>query len=69
VLTLWRWLMGLWKARQREIDAQILWPSLREQASTLDQARAAFRVHMEMDPAYSDMTAEQRDRYVEELPS
>jgi hypothetical protein len=61
--------MGLWKARQREIDAQILWPSFREQASSLEDARDAFRLHMAMDPAYSDMTAEQRDRYVEELPS
>lgn len=64
----WRWVRGLWKARQREIDAQILWPSIREQAESLGYARFAFRAHMEMDPAYSDMTGAERDSYAQSLP-
>lgn len=64
-----KWLRRLWKARQRQIDLVILWPSVREQAGTLDDARLCFRVHMEMDPAYSDLTQDERDRYAGELPA
>lgn len=58
----------VWKARQREIDRTILWPSIREQTNNIDVARRAFRVHARRDPAYSYMSPDELDRYIAELP-
>lgn len=63
-----RWLAALWKAQQRAIDARILWPSFREQARTIDDARGAFRMHMALDPAYNMMSEEERNEYLARLP-
>jgi hypothetical protein len=43
-----------WRARQRAIDLQILWPICKEKARSLDHARAAFAVHAFSDPAWVD---------------
>lgn len=48
-----RWLLGLWHARQRAVDLQILWPICREQAPDLDHAKAAFAVHAFNDEAWT----------------
>lgn len=58
----------VWKARQRDIDAKILWPSIREQATDPEQARSAMLAHMRVDPAYSNMDIKQRIEYVHQLP-
>jgi hypothetical protein len=47
-----RWLLGLYYARLRRIDLEILWPSCRDQAWSIDHARAAFAVHAFRDPAW-----------------
>lgn len=47
-----RWLQGLWYARLRKIDMQILWPSCVSQAHDLDHAKMAFAVHAFSDPAW-----------------
>lgn len=47
-----RWLRSLWYARLRKIDMDILWPTCRDQAKNLDNARAAFAVHAMNDPAW-----------------
>lgn len=45
-------------ARRRRIDLEILWPACKEQARTLDQAKAAFAVHAFNDPAWSSLGRE-----------
>lgn len=47
-----RWLMGKWNARCRELDLKLLWPSCCELAPTLDHAKAAFAAHAYHDPAW-----------------
>jgi hypothetical protein len=59
---------AVWKARQREIDRDLLWPSIREQTENIDVAKRAFRHHAARDPAYSNMSPNELDRYIEELP-
>jgi hypothetical protein len=58
----------VWKSRQRKIDAQILWPSIREQAPDIEVARHAFLKHAENDPAYSNMSMHELRNYVWSLP-
>jgi hypothetical protein len=47
-----RWLINLWRERQRSIDLRILWPVCKEKAHDLDQAKAAFAMHAFHDPAW-----------------
>jgi hypothetical protein len=47
-----RWLLNLWRNRQREVDLEILWPSCKEQAVDLDHAKAAFAMHAFHDRAW-----------------
>jgi len=47
------WIRKIWYARLRRIDMQILWPCCKEQAKTLDQAKAAFAVHAYNDRAWA----------------
>lgn len=47
-----RWLLNLWRERQRSIDLRILWPTCKEQASDLDHAKMAFAMHAFHDPAW-----------------
>lgn len=65
---LWLWCVLPWKQAQQRINLQILWPSIREQASSQPLARAAFRAHMENDPAYNYMTEQEKAEYVFNLP-
>jgi hypothetical protein len=51
------WLRGLWYARLRRIDLEILWPVCCEQADTLDHAKAAFAVHAYHDRAWQALGA------------
>lgn len=59
-------LYGWWRDRQRAIDLDILWPSCKQHAHSLTDARIAFLKHMSMDPAWSGMTEEELERFVEE---
>ncbi len=51
-VALWRWPIGLWYARCRSIDLQILWPTCREHARDLTHAKAAFANHAFNDRAW-----------------
>ena len=54
------WLRAKWRARLREIDRQVLWPSCCEHAGSIDTAIEVFMVHASMDPSWSEeMTPEQ----------
>jgi hypothetical protein len=61
--------MRWWRGRQRHIDVQQLWPQLLEQAKgRRDLAKSAFKLHMAVDPAYSDMSESDKFLFLEELP-
>lgn len=64
-----RWIIRVWRRRQRAIDAKILWPAVRMQTSP-DRALAEkiFIQHMLMDPAYKDWPIEDMREYASELP-
>jgi hypothetical protein len=56
-----KWLLKFWRARQRAIDLDILWPECLRQAKeweqadvpALDLAKAAFMTHCANDPAWT----------------
>ena len=47
-----RWFLGLWYARLRRIDIELLRPTCRDQARNIDHAKAAFAVHAFNDRAW-----------------
>ena len=61
------WLRSRWYARLRKIDLDILWPSCRDQASSLDQARAAFAFHALHDPAWRHLGEPEALRIIDGL--
>jgi hypothetical protein len=62
-----RWLIRWWHKRQRAIDVEILWPACRDQAATLDAARAAFTMHAFHDPAWQELGSAEIHRRVRQL--
>ena len=63
-----QWLRRAWNLHRRSIDAKILWPSIREQAATLDDALDAYRMHMLIDDAYSDLSVAECEEFLHTLP-
>jgi hypothetical protein len=59
------WLLGLWRAYQRAIDLQLLWPVCKREAlaqcddpdMALQWARVAFATHAMADPAWRCLSA------------
>lgn len=49
-------LMRWWRKRLRSIDLRVLWPICKQQALTVDHAKAAFMVHCMGDHAWSDLS-------------
>jgi hypothetical protein len=49
-------IVNWWRARQRQLDLEILWPICKQGAGqnelSLDHARAAFAIHAFNDPAW-----------------
>ena len=45
-------ILGWWRAWQRRIDLEILWPICKREAPDLDHARAMFAVHAYNDSAW-----------------
>jgi hypothetical protein len=62
-----QWLINWWRARQRQIDLEILWPACREQAPDLDHAKAAFAVHAFHDRAWLALGEAEIYRRINEL--
>jgi hypothetical protein len=56
-----------WRARQRRIDVQILWPSCKTQAPDIDHAKAIFAVHAFHDVAWLELGGEEIIRRIEGL--
>ena len=61
------WLFSHWNRRRRNIDIEILWPSCKSKAKDLDKARAVFRFHTSLDPAWSDLSDDQINDIVDRL--
>lgn len=47
------WLQSRWDAGRREMDMVMLWPSICQQAPSMDHAKAAFTFHILHDPAWT----------------
>ena len=62
-----RWLINLWRQRQRSIDLRILWPVCKEQADDLEHAKAAFAMHAFHDPAWVCLGDEEIKRRIDGL--
>jgi hypothetical protein len=54
-MALWHLIASWWRARQRRIDIEILWPLCARGANDLDHAKAAFAVHAFNDPAWAEL--------------
>lgn len=54
-MAVWALIRGWWRARQRRIDMQILWPICVQGANDLDHAKAAFAIHAFTDPAWLEL--------------
>jgi hypothetical protein len=50
-----KWLVGKWRARQRQVDLETLWPVCKKYASDPDHARMAFFLHASQDPAWRSL--------------
>jgi hypothetical protein len=61
-------MMKLWRVFERWLDRRLLWPSILKAAPTRERAELAMLLHMDMDPAYSDMSYGDHERYVKRLP-
>lgn len=61
------WFKNHMRNQQRLMDLQVLWPALKAQAKDLGHARYAFMLHIEYDPAYEDMSLEEKIEYVNNL--
>jgi hypothetical protein len=61
------WLIDRWRSRQRRIDIDILWPSCRDQAHDLEQARMAFAMHAFHDKAWLCLGENEIMRQIGEL--
>jgi hypothetical protein len=57
-----------WDRRRRDLDVQILWPQCLKQADDRQRALVAFRLHMDLDPAYENLTEREKDAFLETLP-
>ena len=68
-MTVWLAILKWWRARQRKIDIEILWPVCKREASDLDHARAAFAMHVFHDEAWvADFGEDEIIRRIEALP-
>jgi hypothetical protein len=62
------WIKRHWQASQRQIDIDVLWPSVRTAADgNLVHAHEAFRLHVALDPAWRDLPEAEREQIIEGL--
>lgn len=62
-----RWLIRKFNARRRRIDLEILWPSIRDKAPSIDRAREAFYLHAVNDEAWKELGFIEMGRIIGEL--
>jgi hypothetical protein len=62
-----KWIKGFWYRRLRRIDVEILWPSIRDRAITLNHAHRTFRMHAYQDKAWRILGTNEINRIVDGL--
>jgi hypothetical protein len=67
IRTFIKWVMGQWYAHNRHIDLAILWPCCKSAAPNLDNARAAFAVHVFNDPSWLVLGQDEIKRRINEI--
>lgn len=68
-IVVWRALRAWWRARQRKLDVEILWPQLCLAADDLENAKRAFAWHACTDPAWLELGPDEIRRQVQSLSS
>lgn len=66
-MAVWRFILAMWRRRQRKIDLEILWPICVRGANDLDHAKAAFAVHAFNDPAWLELGEDAIFQFVDRL--
>ena len=66
-MAVWAMIKGLWYARVRRIDLDVLWPICKAGANDLDHAKAAFATHAFNDPAWQALGEAEIFRRIDEL--
>jgi hypothetical protein len=61
-------LVRWWHQRLRRMDIEFLWAQLLRESRSRENAKSAFRMHMNLDPLYAGMDDVEKDRFVEKLP-
>ncbi len=61
------WIRDWWHARTRKLDLEILWPTCKRLAPSMDHARAAFAYHAFHDAGWLALGEEEIERRIEEL--
>jgi hypothetical protein len=61
------WLFNAWYARLRKIDIKILWPTCREQASSIGEARTIFAIHAFHDKSWLILGDDEIIRQIDRL--
>jgi hypothetical protein len=64
---IWALIRTWWRARQRAVDIDVLWPILLREAGDLDRAKAAFAFHAMNDPAWLCLGEERIIAFVDKL--
>ena len=61
--------LGLWwRARQRKIDIETIWPELVDQARDEWHAKQGMAMHIAMDPAWADLNQDEKIKFLRQLP-
>lgn len=63
-----KWLQKRVRQWQRTADVKTIWPECKASTKTRREAEIAFRVHMDMDPAYNDLDDFEKLDFLRELP-
>lgn len=66
-MAIWALIVAWWRARQRQVDIEMLWPICLREAGDLDRARTAFAVHAMSDPAWTCLGEDAVIAFIERL--
>jgi hypothetical protein len=59
--------LGWWRARQRAIDVDVLWPAIARNARCPTAAREAFKLHARLSRAWDGFGAAELDALIRRL--
>ena len=64
---LYQLLVDWWRAQQRALDIQILWPACKDEAPDIAAAKAAFSLHCFSDDAWASLSVVEMLRQIDAL--